>query len=418
MSDLPSVYLDYAATSPLRESARNAWIETVDVLAASPGNPGSLHAGGRTARRLLEDARERLAAALGADRAEVVFTSGATESAALGIAGGARGVWTQVETTNSSLVLASPVDHPAVLEQRGVVERAGIEWALLPVTSRGVTVVDRTTVQGRLANRFLALATLGLVCSETGVIQPVEELVDSVKGVETGALVHTDATQAIGNIPVDFHRLGVDLLTLGGHKFGAPVGTGALLVKRGVPLTTDRPGGGQERQLRSGTPDVAGAVALSVAAADACADRTMRQSRYRSLRRRLLDGIPAQISLTTDATSAESIIHLCVPTVHPEVLLLEMDRAGVHVSAGSACHAGVTRPSSVIMAMGRSETEALGVLRVSLGPSTTTGDIDRFLTALPRALESAQRMDQYDQATGWGSALARGKDYRSRKGES
>lgn len=411
-----SVYLDHAATTPMRESARDAWLSTVDQLQRFPGNPGALHSGGRTAKRLLEDARERLATALGAERAEVVFTSGATESAALGVVGAATAFAEDADgssTGSSSVggssaedfsddspstgghrsrrtVAVSAVEHPAVANQESVGIRNGLQWQVLPVSSQGVTVLD---FEGRESQ--VALASMCWVCSETGVIQPVPELV--TLGARNGFLVHSDATQAVGNLDVDFGASGLDLMTIGGHKFGAPVGTGALLVKRGVRVTTDRPGGDQERKIRSGTPDVAGAVALSVAAEEAAAQVASRTAAHRELRERLIATLPSDVRATQVGAAVEGIVHLSLPTRHPEVVLLELDRAGVMASAGSACHAGVTRPSAVLLAMGRSQDEALGVLRVSFGATTTDADIERLVAALPRAVDSAQKMDALDR---------------------
>lgn len=401
------VYLDHAATTPILTSSREAWIEATEALSAEPGNPGALHFGGRAARAMLEDARERLAEALGAQRAEVIFTSGATESAALAIAGSLRAASARGEP---GAWLTSALEHPAVLEQEKTAQSLGAVSLRLPTEQSGRAVVDPQTVGEVVAGYEVAVGSLTMVCSETGVVQPLPQFVAALRSASPRAMVHSDATQAVGNIPLSFAALGLDLLTLGGHKFGAPVGTGALLVGRGVNLVGDRPGGGQERGIRCGTPDVAGAVALSVAAAEACSTLTDRRRHAKSLRERLLEGLPSGVFASADFTGlgagtdstgfgaecVPAIVHLSLPTAHPEVLLLEMDRAGIAVSAGSACHAGVTRPSQVLLEMGRSETQALGVMRVSTGASTTAADIDRFLSALPLALEQAQRMDQYD----------------------
>ncbi len=407
----PAVYLDHAATTPLTPKARDAWLTAVEALSATPGNPNALHFGGRAARAMLEDARERLADALGCERTEVIFTSGATEAVALGVVGGARAVAASRPRSQASFVLGSGIDHPAVLEQKEPLARHGIGWENLRVGRDGVTVVSKEAIEDATERAAMtdrgegeaednppqvALATLGLVCSETGVIQPVGELAEEIALTGTGALVHTDATQAVGNIPFSFADLGVDLLSIGGHKFGATVGTGALVAKRTAKLFTDRPGGGQERKLRSGTQDVAGALSLSVAAQEAVADLATRTAHYTTLRDHLVRGLPRSVTLTSDAPAAPSIVHLSLPTAHPEVLLMEMDRQRICVSAGSACHAGVTRPSAVLLAMGASQEEALGVLRVSFGPQTEVFDVDRFLAALPTALERANQMDQYD----------------------
>lgn len=361
-----------------------AWVDAVTTLGARPGNPNAIHAGGRAAKRMLEDARQRLGDALGADRAEVIFTSGATESVALGIIGAASAA------PDPRSIVVSGLEHPAVAEQRIRAERAGLAWEVMPTDPAGVAVL-----QPELPGRQTTLVSLCWVCSETGVVQPVGQLVSMAR--ELGFLTHSDATQAVGNLEVDFHASGLDLMSLGGHKFGAPVGTGALLVGRGVPIRSDRPGGGQERQLRSGTQDVAGAVALSVAAEEVQRTIVARRREYQALRDRLLRGLPVGVTASTTADSVPSIVHLSIPTAHPEALLLQLDRAGIMASAGSACHAGVTRPSRVMLAMGRSERQALGVLRISFGPGTIAADVDAFLFALPQAIAAASNMDRFDE---------------------
>jgi len=392
-------YLDHAATAPVRESAVEAWMGATRELQAAPGNPSALHAGGRAARRMLEDARERIGAALGAERAEVVLTSGATESDALAVVGGARGM--RARDPRRTAVLASPLEHDAVGAQREVLERDGFVWDLFPVTDQGVTDVRAEALVARAPD--LAVVSVALVTSELGTVQPVGEVVSAVAsasapgpdGVARRPLVHTDAAQAVGVLDVDFRALGVDLLTVGGHKTGAPTGTGVLVVRRGTPLLTDRPGGGQERDLRSGTQDVAGAVALAAALEEAVGERDALGRRLAGLRARLVAGLPpaARPTLAPSTPASPAIIHLSVDTAHPEAVLMAMDAAGVMVSAGSACHAGVTRPSEAVLALGRTEDQALGVLRVSMGAATTPEDIEAFLAALPGAIRAGQMLD-------------------------
>ncbi len=384
-------YLDHAATTPVRESALQAWVEATRALQESPGNSSAIHGGGRKAKRMLQDARAALADALGADRAEVLFTSGATESVALGVTGAALAKMRR--DPKRSRVVTSGVEHPSVAKQKDSPAGQLLQWTTLPTTFQGLTVVDED-----LFPADTALATITQVCSETGVLQPVEELVRI--GQAAGFWTHSDATQAVGNVPVSFQESGLDLMSLGGHKFGAPVGTGALLVSRAADIATDRPGGGQERQLRSGTPDVAGAVALSVAATEAVEQLKERTLRHGKLRDQLLAGLPEGVHPTQLATSVPSIVHLSVPTTHPEALLMELDRHGVLASAGSACHAGVTRPSEVLLATGRSEAESLGVLRVSFGYNTSPKDVDAFLSALPFAVQAAKQLDALDKRRG------------------
>ncbi len=281
------------------------------------------------------------------------------------------------------------MEHDAVAEQEKLATADGFIWETLPVSYDGVSgseVQDPQTV---------AVASMTLVSAETGIIQPVAAMVSSVAG---DAWTHTDAAQAVGNIPVNFDELGVDLLSLGGHKLGAPVGTGLLLAKRSVKIITDRPGGGHERKIRSGTVDVAGAAALAVAVEVAVGAVADRATELGGLREYLVSRLPEGVTVTSGAPSAPAMVHLSLPTRHPEALLLMMDQHGVMVSAGSACHAGVTRPSAILERMGRTETEALGVLRISFGTGNTLADVDRFLEALPAALEAAQRLDSYERS--------------------
>ena len=386
-----SVYLDHAATTPLRECALEAWTRAQRDLSASPGNPAALHFGGRRARRMLEDAREQVGACLGADMHEVIFTSGATESDALGVMAAARGM--RSRDGARELIVVSGLEHDAVAHQREVASREGFEWEVLPVDAGGVSELPVTVNGARSSwDGRLALGSMTLVSSEIGTIQPVEEFASRVHA--DGGLAHSDVAQAITTMDVSFRRMGVDLMSVGGHKVGAPAGIGVLVARRGIPMVTDRPGGGHERAIRSGTPDVAGACALAAALDETARERPVFARRSRELREHLLTHLPLGVEATVEASAASSaIIHLSLPTSRPEAVLMAFDMAGIAVSAGSACHAGVTRPSEIVMAMGRSEEAALGVLRVSLGHDTTYADIDAFLGALPSAIRAGASLD-------------------------
>ena len=390
-----SHYLDHAGSTPLAPGVRQAWLDAQDALSRRPGNPAALHAGGRSAKRLLEDARERVGAAVGASRAEVVFTSGATESDALALVAASRGM--RGADARRVDVWMSPVEHDAVHEQGEVLRREGFTPRIFAVNSSGrVEYSDLGPAEFERA----ALMSMTWVCSELGTIEPVGEFASFVHDAraDQAPLLHSDAAQAIGYCDVNFAQSGLDLLSIGGHKVGAPVGTGALIVRRGITMVTDRPGGGHERGIRSGTPDVAGACALATALEFAVEHRLERVQRAQQLRERLISGLPQGVRLSVDpATASAAIIHLLIPTHHPEAVLLAMDMAGVDVSAGSACHAGVTRPSRVVMALGYSENQALGVLRVSTGLETTVEDIDAFLSALPAAIRAGQALDERDR---------------------
>ena len=387
-----SVYLDHAATTPLRECALEAWTRAQRDLAASPGNPAALHFGGRRARRMLDDAREQVAAALGADIHEVIFTSGATESDALGVMAAARGM--RGRDGARELIVVSGLEHDAVAHQREVASREGFEWEVLPVDAGGLSELPETADGGGRSSwdGRLALGSMTLVSSEIGTIQPVARFAALVHA--SGGLAHCDAAQAIPTLDVSFADLGLDLMSVGGHKVGAPAGVGVLVARRGIPMTTDRPGGGHERSIRSGTPDVAGACALAAALTEVVRERDAFAARAAALRAHLLAHLPHGVSSTAgESASSSAIIHLSLPTARPEAVLMAFDMAGIAVSAGSACHAGVTRPSEIVMAMGRNEEQALGVLRVSLGHETTRADIDAFLAALPAAIRAGAALE-------------------------
>lgn len=387
-----SVYLDHAATTPLRECALEAWTRAQRDLSASPGNPAALHFGGRRARRMLEDAREQVGACLGADMHEVIFTSGATESDALGVMAAARGM--RSRDAGRRLIVVSGAEHDAVANQRQVAAREGFSWHVLHLGTDGVSDTDWGAGPGADSppTGRVAVGSMTLVSSEIGTIQPVEEFASRVHA--DGGLAHSDVAQAITTMDVSFRRMGVDLMSVGGHKVGAPAGIGVLVARRGIPMVTDRPGGGHERAIRSGTPDVAGACALAAALDETARERPVFARRSRELHEHLLTHLPLGVEATVEASAASSaIIHLSLPTSRPEAVLMAFDMAGIAVSAGSACHAGVTRPSEIVMAMGRSEEAALGVLRVSLGHDTTYADIDAFLGALPSAIRAGASLD-------------------------
>ena len=349
---------------------------------------------------MLDDAREQVARALGADIHEVIFTSGATESDALGVMAAARGM--RGRNGERDLIVVSGLEHDAVAHQREVASREGFSWEVLPVDAGGRSVLPSGSGDGLPGvpedgapaswEGHLALGSMTLVSSEIGTIQPVADFAELMHA--SGGLVHSDAAQAIPTLDVSFAELGLDLMSVGGHKVGAPAGIGVLLARRGIPMTTDRPGGGHERSIRSGTPDVAGACALAAALTEVVAERSAFAARAADLRAHLLSHLPSGVKATVgESASSSAIIHLSLPTARPEAVLMAFDMAGIAVSAGSACHAGVTRPSEIVMAMGRSEEQALGVLRVSLGHETSRDDIDAFLAALPVAIRAGAALD-------------------------
>nr|NLD40953.1 cysteine desulfurase [Actinomycetales bacterium] len=400
-------YLDHAASSPLRPAAREAWLRA----SRAAGNPSATHADGRSSRRLLEDARESVASSLGADPAEVVFTSGGTEADNLAVLGsvrtspprsvpstpddGAASSRSPVTSGDGAAsvpeLVTSAIEHPAVLESAHLLESEGYRVALLPVQASGVVdVVGLAEAVGEGTR----LVSLMWVNNETGVVQPVAEAVEAAHGV--GALAHSDAVQAVGHVPFSFRASGLDLASLSGHKLGAPVGTGVLLARRGVTLAPVQGGGGQERGLRSGTVDVAGAAALAAALAETVEGQEKETARLLELRRSIehalseLEGVRVTGGALPAESRAPHIVHAVIEGVRAEALLFGLDRAGISASAGSACRAGVHQPSHVVLAMGGTPEEAGGTLRCSLGWTTTPAEVEALLAALPAAVERAR----------------------------
>jgi cysteine desulfurase len=362
-------YLDHAANSPLRPQA----LVAMGTALETAGNPSSLHASGRGARRLLEEARESLAACLGAKPAEVVFTSGGTEANNLALLGGGR---------LGPAVAISAVEHPSVDGVRGRRE----DVRVLPVTASGH--LDVTAARALLDDR-VGLVSVQWVNNETGALQPVGEVVRL--GREIGARVHSDAVQALGHVEVDFEASGLDLMTVSAHKLGGPVGIGALVVRRGVEVVPSGFGGGQEARLRSGTVPVALAVGFAAAARLAMAELAAESARLAVLRDRLIAGAVAAGGVANTLTPCgPAIVNVTFPGVRADDLLLLLDAAGIDASTGSACTAGVHQPSEVLLAMGRTLADAGASLRFSFGPGTTEADVDHVLAVLPDATARAR----------------------------
>ena len=387
------VYLDHAATTPLRPEAREAWL----VGAAGVGNASSIHGAGQSARRLLEESRERLASALDCDPVEVVFTSGGTESVNLGIAGLYRA---RRETTGATAIVAPVAEHHATLDTLkwlSAHEVADLEWV-------GVdrdTTVDLGGWEAAVGSGDAAVATLLAANNEVGTVQPV--VAASALCVEAGVPLHVDAVGAFGHVPLSFRALrsasgsrsaGLVALSVAAHKLGGPVGVGALVVAREARVEPLLHGGGQQRGLRAGTQDVPGAAAFAVSAELAVAELTAEATRVGALRDRLEAGLREHIpDMRVSAHTAERLpghFHAIFPGAQGDSLLLLLDAAGIAVSTGSACQAGVPEPSHVVRAMGLGEDAARSALRLTLGRTTTEGDVDAVISALPAAYELAR----------------------------
>ena len=381
------VYLDHAATTDLRPEAREVWL----AAAAVTGNPSSLHRAGRDARRLVEESRERAAAALGVPPASLVFTSGGTESDNLAIVGT---VAAQRDSGGGRTILLPRTEHKAVLEPAEAL--GDVEW--IDVHADGRVHLDH--LQDLLRDHDPALVCVMAVNNETGVVQPIAEVADLCRAA--GVPLHVDAVQALGVIRPD----GVDATTVAfsAHKVGGPMGVGLLRVLGSAEVRPIVRGGGHESGLRAGTPDVAGIHAAAVAVELAAAEQAAHAEHLASLREALLSGLAALPDLRYDVNSpndgAPGIVNVGFPGCESDALMMLLDAAGIEVSTGSACTVGIPRPSHVLLAMGRSAADARSALRVSFGRTSTREDADALLAVLPDAVARARRAGQLAVAGG------------------
>lgn len=377
-------YLDHAATTPVLPEVAEA---IAAVYRQDFGNPSSVHAYGRAARELVEVARDKVAAAIGANPVEVVFTGGGTEADNLGLKGAAAKL-----RGNGNHAVTSNFEHHAVLESLEWLEHNGMEITQVPVNRDGI--LDPTAV-GAAVRASTILASVMAVNNEIGTIQDLAAITAVVKAAGKNALVHTDAVQALGNIPVDVHRWGVDLAAFSAHKLGGPKGVGALFVKSGVPVDAVIHGGGHERGLRSGTLNVPGIVGFGIAAEIAAKEVHEKAERVAKLRDELLAGIRSVVpDLIVNGSFEERIpgnLNVSIPGAQGETLLLLFDQAGIAVSTGSACQSGALDPSHVLLALGLDTETADGSIRFSLGRASTPDDVGAALAALPEVIERARK---------------------------
>jgi len=362
--------------------------ELTRVLTELPGNPSGSHAAARAARRVLDDARDVMAEVLGAGPGDVVFTGGGTEADNLAVLGASAG---------GSVVISS-VEHPAVRDPA-----IGLGAHVAPVDGTGRIDLDGlATVLDGLED--VRLVSVMLVNNEVGAIQPLEAVAEVVRRHTPAAVLHTDAVQALSWVDVAGAAASADLISVSAHKFGGPKGVGALVVRPGVALAARQIGGGQERERRSGTQNVAGIAAMATAARITADRRAEDVNRITALRDRLADGVLAAIpdAIETGIVAgdrsgrAAGLCHLCFPGVEAEALLFLLDEAGVAASAASSCASGAAEPSAVLAAMGVPREHAGGSLRLSLGWATTEADVDRALAAVPEAvhrLRAGKRVD-------------------------
>jgi len=389
MSDTRSVYLDHAASTPMHAKA----IEAMTDAMATVGNASSLHTAGRSARRRLEESRETLAARLGARPSEVIFTAGGTDSDNLAV----KGIyWARRDAHPARRrIITSAVEHHAVLDAvEWLAEHEGAEVTYLP------TGADGSVTPGALRDALgecgpqVALVSIMWANNEVGTIMPIAEL--AAVAAEFDVPMHSDAVQAVGQLPVSFTATGLAAMSITAHKFGGPTGVGALLLRRDVECVPLLHGGGQERDVRSGTLDVAGAVAMAVAADMAVGSLEASADRLRALRDRLIDGV---LSSVDDARLNGALgdhrlpgnAHFTFDSCEGDSLLMLLDANGIECSTGSACTAGVAQPSHVLLAMGADAARARGSLRLSLGHTSTEADVDAVLRVLPAAVARARQ---------------------------
>ena len=379
------IYLDHNATAPLRPEVHAALLDFL----GPPANPSSAHREGARARAALETARAEVAALVGGAPAEIVFTSGATEANNLALRG-ALGAVGPGAGLGAGLV-TSAVEHASVLETARALAADGRPLSIVPVDAEGRVAARDVIAAIAPATR---LVTLGLANGEVGAVAPVAEVAAALRG--RGILLHTDAVQAAGRLPLDVSALGVDLLSLSAHKLGGPGGVGALWVRRGVRLRSELTGGPQERQLRAGTENVAAIVGFGVAARLARSEQLEAGARMSALVERLWMGLRARLpDVMRNGPAAPprlpNTLNVSVPGCTGESLMVLLDLAGVAVSVGSACVAGAAEPSHVLRAMGRDSEAARAGLRLSLGPTTSTADVERVLDVLPELVAQVRR---------------------------
>ncbi len=380
-----AVYLDHAATTPMRPEARAAYIDALDLV----GNPSSIHSQGQNAKRMLEEAREQVAASLGCDPIEVVFTSGGTESVNLAIKGL---YWARNAASGVSRILVPRGEHHATVDTVEWLERyegAVIEW--LPIDSVGRVCLDALAAALDRQDD-IALVTLLWANNEVGTIQPVAEVV--ALAAAHGIPVHADAVSAYRHLPIDFASSGLAALSVSAHKIGGPLGIGALALSRTATVVPLIHGGGQQRDVRSGTQDAPAAIAFGVAARHPAPS-------LKALRDRLIAGVhaavPSAVLRGDPIDRVDNNAHFTFPGCQGDSLLFLLDAAGVSVSTGSACQAGIPEASHVLLGMGLGESESLGALRITVGHTTTVADVDAFLAALPAAHERATRAGLSDR---------------------
>jgi cysteine desulfurase len=376
-----AIYLDHAATAPINDAA----ITALNTQMRKLGNASSVHNPGREVRKDVEDARHKLSELINANPSEIIFTGSGTEANNLAIKGF---FW---QSPDRNVIVTSAFEHHAILDPvEWLVEHEGAEQVLIPITKSGV--IDLDFLAKVVATRGDEIAVISVMHSnnELGSIQPIADVVKIAGDIP----VHTDAVQSFGKIEFDFQKLGVTAATISAHKVGGPLGIAALILKRGLDLTPILHGGGQEREIRSGTLNAPAIVAFAAASEFAIANRETNFAKIRELRDYFIAGLKRvvpDVSINSVADPAlPGIVNATFPGTESDALLLLLDTEGISASAGSACSAGVPRPSHVLVALGLSESDADASLRISIGTTNTKAEIDQVLAVMPSVVERAR----------------------------
>ena len=376
-----AIYLDHAATAPINDAA----IAALNTQMRKLGNASSVHNPGRAVRKDVEDARHKLSELVNANPSEIIFTGSGTEANNLAI----KGFFWQHPDRN--VIVTSAFEHHAILDPvEWLVEHEGAEQVLVPITKAGI--IDLDFLENIIATRGKEIAVISIMHSnnELGSIQPIAEVVKIAGDIP----VHTDAVQSFGKVEFDFQKLGVTAATISAHKVGGPLGIAALILRRGLDLTPILHGGGQEREIRSGTLNAPAIVAFAAASEFAISNREVNFARVRELRDYFIVGLKKavpDVSINSAIDPAlPGIVNATFPGTESDALLLLLDSEGISASAGSACSAGVPRPSHVLVALGLSESDADASLRISIGTTNTKAEIDQVLNIMPSVVERAR----------------------------
>ena len=375
---MPSIYVDHAATTPLSPAAFKAITSQLQEL----GNPSSLHTHGRATRKSLEDAREAIAREVGSLASEVIFTASGTEANNIAL----KGLWWNGKAQGKKVVVISAIEHHAILDPAHWLEtHEGAEVILVPVNVHGV--IDLEFLKDLIAGRGDEIAVISIMHSnnETGVVQPIREVVEIAADIP----VHTDAVQSFKKVPLSYKDLGVTALTLSAHKVGGPLGIGALILRRAYEIPALLHGGGQEREIRSGTLNAPSIVAFSAAATEHYPSSNVENLRDNFINA-LHTAIPDAYVNGEASQRLPGIVNVTFPGTQSDTLLLLLDNAHVSASTGSACSAGVHEASHVLLAMGHTEETAQSSLRFSFGAASTQADVDYVMSVLPGVIATGR----------------------------